>query len=92
MSDKMMLVIIFLSLAFLVFKLAVTNRRIDRLFKSLISHEKALVRLMNLYVCDPDKNTKCNKTECYLHGGQCQMTSNKDFERTGECKDADDGK
>lgn len=85
MSDKTILIIIFLSLAFLVFKLAVTNRRIDRLFKSLMSHEEALVRLLNLYVCDPDKNTKCNKTECYLHGGQRQMTSNKDFER-------DDGK
>lgn len=92
MSDEAILVIIFISLAFLVLKLAVTNRRIDHLFKSLISHEEALVRLMNLYVCDPDKNTKCNKTECYLHGGQCQMTSNKDFERTGECKETDDGK
>lgn len=92
MSDETILVIIFISLAFLILKLAVTNRRIDQLFKVILSHEDVLIRLMKLYVCDPDKNIKCNKTECYLHGGQCQMTSNKDFERTSECKDADDGK
>lgn len=24
-----------------------------------------------LYICDPDKNTKCPKTNCYKNGGQC---------------------
>jgi len=92
MSDETILVVIFISLAFLVLKLAVTNRRIDRLFKMLLSQEATLTKLMSLYVCDPDKNTKCNKTDCYLHGGRCQMTSHEEFSRTGECKDTDDGK
>ena len=27
-----------------------------------------------LYICNPDKNTKCSKTNCYKNGGDCHMT------------------
>lgn len=28
-----------------------------------------------LYKCDPEKNKKCAKTSCYIHGGPCSSTS-----------------
>lgn len=26
-------------------------------------------------MCDPNKNTRCAKTECFLNGGKCYLTS-----------------
>lgn len=37
----------------------------------------------NLYICDPDKNTTCKKTACYVNGGPCNRTFNPDCARTG---------
>lgn len=91
MSERVILAIICISLAFLLIKLAATNRRIDLLFKSMLNHEEVLTKIMNVYVCDPDKNTQCSKTDCYIHGGRCQMTAHKEFVRTG-ANDSDDGK
>lgn len=28
-----------------------------------------------IYLCDPDKNTKCRSDECFLHGGACYCTT-----------------
>lgn len=28
------------------------------------------------YPCDPERNTECNKSSCYLHGGPCSKTTN----------------
>ena len=43
------------------------------------------------YLCDPDKNTVCRKTGCYLNalcrykeGKRCRMTANPDFAKTDE--------
>ena len=33
----------------------------------------------DLYLCDPEKNTKCRKNECYIYGGKCHLTSQKAF-------------
>lgn len=30
-----------------------------------------------LYLCDPQKATKCPKTNCYLNGGECHRTTQK---------------
>ena len=32
------------------------------------------------YKCDPAKNTECSKENCYINGGECRLTSNKEFE------------
>lgn len=32
----------------------------------------------DLFLCDPEKNTKCRKTECYINGGECHLTSQKE--------------
>lgn len=31
------------------------------------------------YVCDPDKNTVCRKTNCHLIGGPCIHTTKLDY-------------
>lgn len=34
-----------------------------------------------LYACDPDKNTECRKTGCYLNGGECYQTKHLKYAR-----------
>ena len=36
------------------------------------------------YPCDPEKNTKCSKTGCYINGGECRHTLNKEYRREEE--------
>jgi hypothetical protein len=36
------------------------------------------------YKCDPNKNTECSKTFCYINGGDCCHTTNKEYEVTME--------
>lgn len=33
----------------------------------------------DLYLCDPEKNTQCRKTACYINGGECHLTSQKAY-------------
>ena len=33
-----------------------------------------------LYRCDPEKNTECRKTACFLNGGPCMHTTKKEYE------------
>ena len=37
-----------------------------------------------LYKCDPYKNAECKKTGCYIHGGMCDGTTEKQYARTDE--------
>ena len=32
----------------------------------------------DLFLCDPEKNKGCRKTECYINGGECHLTSKKE--------------
>ena len=32
-----------------------------------------------IYMCDPEKNTKCQKRGCYIYGGGCRRTRNPEF-------------
>jgi len=32
----------------------------------------------NVRQCDPDKNTECRKTSCFINGGECHMTEKKE--------------
>lgn len=34
-----------------------------------------------LYLCDANKNNKCKKKSCYIDGGVCMQTNNKNFAR-----------
>lgn len=36
-----------------------------------------------IYPCDPKLNTNCSKTECYVYGGECSMTFDKEFAKQG---------
>lgn len=38
-----------------------------------VSNKKAL------YECDPEKNTGCAKTECYINGGECYLTQHAEY-------------
>lgn len=31
------------------------------------------------YVCDPEKNTACKKTHCFINGGPCEHTKHLEF-------------
>jgi len=33
------------------------------------------------YPCDPEKNTECSKTGCYINGGECRHTLNREYAR-----------
>lgn len=43
----------------------------------------------DLYFCDPEKNTTCRKTECYIYGGECHLTSQKAY-RWSKRREEDD--
>ena len=32
-----------------------------------------------LYLCDPLKNTMCSKSNCFLYGGSCEHTTNRNY-------------
>lgn len=36
-------------------------------------------KTQSLFKCDPNKNTKCKKTECFINGGDCRHTDKKEF-------------
>ncbi len=31
------------------------------------------------YLCDPKKAITCKKTSCYINGGECRLTTRKDW-------------
>ena len=33
----------------------------------------------NIYECDPEKNTECNKRGCYINGGECRHTTHAEY-------------
>jgi hypothetical protein len=35
----------------------------------------------DLYECDPEKNTECRKTGCYINGGECRHTTHAEYSR-----------
>ena len=36
----------------------------------------------NIYLCDPEKNTECKKTACYINDGPCKCTMNPAYALT----------
>lgn len=36
-----------------------------------------------LYICDPNKNKDCPKTECFIYGGECRRTTDETFKADG---------
>lgn len=36
------------------------------------------------YKCDPNKNIKCKKRECFINGGECRLTRNIKYQEDGE--------
>ena len=36
------------------------------------------------YKCDPEKNTECKKTMCYINGGECYSTLNAQYAKADE--------
>ena len=37
-----------------------------------------------LFECDPEKNTECSKTCCYIIGGECRLTTKPEYRREAE--------
>ena len=37
--------------------------------------KKEQLRKRKWYACDPALNTECRKRSCFLHGGNCELTS-----------------
>lgn len=35
--------------------------------------------MTTLYLCDPEKNVTCKKTNCYVNGGPCKSTDKLNF-------------
>lgn len=38
------------------------------------------------YTCDPGKNTECKKRHCWWNGGECRITSRKEYAVDAEQK------
>lgn len=36
------------------------------------------------YLCDPKKNKECKKRNCFIHGGKCRNTDNKNYAVIGD--------
>ncbi len=53
------------------------------IMQALEAGELTEVRLGNpdTYPCDPAKNKHCRKTNCYLNGGECTMTTNPNYKK-----------
>ena len=39
---------------------------------------------VTFYPCDPEKNTPCSKTNCFMDGGECWMTVHEEYREDGE--------
>lgn len=48
---------------------------IEREIVNRINENKGIT----LYSCDPSKNTECKKNGCYITGGECHLTSHKEY-------------
>ena len=51
-------------------------------------HKKKYKQLLfgnmkKLYICDPEKNTCCSKSGCWINGGECKFTNKERFRKTG---------
>ena len=38
-------------------------------------------KIPKLYKCDPNKNIRCRKTNCYMYGGACKYTFDRRFKK-----------
>lgn len=50
-------------------------------FCCLASADEVHIMHDDLFPCDPDKNDRCNKTNCYRNGGDCYMTQFEDYRK-----------
>lgn len=47
----------------------------------LIRKKNEKIKALTTYECDPNKNTLCRKSFCYVNGGECHRTSHKEFSK-----------
>lgn len=45
-----------------------------------------IINGIELWPCDPEKNTKCRKSSCYIYGGPCYMTKEMEFRKMMKVK------
>ena len=45
-----------------------------------------LVQTIDLYECDPTKNTECNKGNCQIYGGPCHETTMEEYKMENEIR------
>ena len=46
-----------------------------------VQNHFAQIAYESLYICEPDKNIDCKKSNCFKIGGTCYMTKNKEFRK-----------
>lgn len=50
-------------------------------FCCVVSAEEVHIMHDDLFPCDPDKNDRCNKNNCYRNGGDCYLTQFEDYRK-----------
>ena len=50
-------------------------------FCCLVSADEVYVMQDDLFPCDPDKNDRCTKSNCYRNGGDCYLTNFEDYRK-----------
>ena len=53
----------------------------DQIYIKLAEYENAEEEGVTLYFCNPELNTGCEKSSCYINGGGCMQTTNIKFRR-----------
>ena len=50
-------------------------------FCALAAADEVYLMRDDMYQCDPKKAAECKKSNCYLNGGECMMTTRKEWRR-----------
>lgn len=53
----------------------------DQIYIKLAEYENAEEEGATLYLCNPELNTSCDKSNCYINGGDCMLTININYRR-----------
>ena len=54
---------------------------LDMIYIKLAEYENAEEEGVTLYFCNPELNTGCEKSSCYINGGGCMQTTNIKYRR-----------
>lgn len=73
-------------------KLQFENKNIENKYKDILEGFNISMKELKkykenaLFICDPDKNKECKKTNCYKNGGECMQTNNINYRKENKIK------